>query len=57
MFQNAKANRLKFAFNDAAVSLGFPAGATLMEVAFTLVALVPYHYDRPIVIDLTLAAL
>ena len=57
MFQNAKTNRLKFAFDDATVSLGFPAGATLMEVACTLVALVPYHYDRPIVIDLTLAAL
>jgi hypothetical protein len=49
-------NRLRFVFDDAAVSLGFPSNATLEDVACSLNMLEPHQYNAPIAIDITLAA-
>jgi hypothetical protein len=52
---NAEINNLRFVFDDAVISMGLPAGATLEDVACSLSALVPHHDDPPVAIDLTLA--
>ncbi len=52
--KNAEINRLRFVFDDAVVSLGFPIDATLEDVACSLNALVPHHDGAPIAIDVTL---
>jgi hypothetical protein len=51
---NEEINRLRFVFDDAVVSLRFPADATLEDIACSLTALVPHHDDTPIAIDVTL---
>jgi hypothetical protein len=53
--ENDEINRLRFVFDDAVVSMGFPADATLEDVACSLDTLVPHHDDVPIAIDVTLA--
>jgi hypothetical protein len=53
--QNAEINRLRFGFDGATVSMGFPADTKLEAVACSLDTLVP-HDDAPIAIDATLAA-
>ena len=53
--ENAEINRLRFVFGDTVISLGFPIDATMEDVACSLDALVPYHDDAPIAIDVTLA--
>jgi hypothetical protein len=52
--QNAEINRLRFVFDGAVVSMGFPVDATLEDVACSLETLVPHHDDAPIAIDVTL---
>jgi hypothetical protein len=52
---NADINRLRFVFGDSVVSLGFPAGATLEDVAWSLDTVVIHHDEIPIAIDVTLA--
>jgi hypothetical protein len=55
-FENAEINRLRFVFDDAVVSLGFPTDATLEDVAYSLEALVQHQDEAPLLIDVTLAA-
>jgi hypothetical protein len=53
--ENAAINRLRFVFDDAVISLGFPADSTLEDIACSLDTLVPHHDGAPIAIDVMLA--
>ncbi len=51
------ANRVRFVFDDAVISLGLGANATFEDIARALNGLARRHHDRPVAIDVTLAAL
>ena len=51
---NAGANRLRFVFDDAVVSIRLAADATFADIAQTFGELAPRHHGSPLVIDVTL---
>jgi hypothetical protein len=53
---NGEINRLRFVFDDAVVSMGFPIDSTLEDIACSLDTLVSHHDGAPIAIDVMLAA-
>jgi hypothetical protein len=52
---NAEINNLRFVFDDAVISMGFPVDAMLEDVARSLDSLVLHHDDPLVAIDLLLA--